>query len=74
MILGATAGKVIACAGYDEEMIVAELDAQQEVSFARTMSMGAADLLKNRKPNLYGNLVDANPYNPYYNVDPHQVD
>ena len=74
MILGATAGSVIACSGYDEEMIVAELDAQQEIAAARTASMGTVDLLRDRRPNLYGDLVAPSTFAPYYNVDPHQAD
>lgn len=68
MILGATAGSVIACGGYSEEMVVAEMDIQQEIVNARMLSMGGVDLLRDRKPNLYGSLAEPNEFAPYLNV------
>ncbi|WP_418734737.1 carbon-nitrogen hydrolase family protein [Ellagibacter sp.] len=66
MILGATAGKVIAQGGFGEEMVIAEMDPKKEVVEARMLSMGGVDLLRDRKPNLYGPLAEPGPFTPFY--------
>lgn len=70
MVLGAKAGSVLVCAGYDEEMVIAELDPKQEVATARILNMGGADLVRERKPNIYSELIAPNVYTPFYNCNP----
>lgn len=64
-IIGPNPGQVFARAGYDEEMIVAEVDIRKEILNARVVAMGGDDLIRDRRPSLYGMLVERDPYANY---------
>lgn len=61
-ILGPNPGQCFASAGFDEEMIVAEVDVEAEIDRARCVSFGGSDPLRDRKPGTYGELVKMTPY------------
>ncbi len=53
-----------ATTGFDEGMAVAEFDIQKEVVEARHFAMGGCNLLKDRRPDMYEELVKLTAYNP----------
>ena len=59
-------GQIIATTGFEEEMVVAEVDVEEEINRARIFSMGGSDLLRDRKAGTYGELTKWNAYNPYW--------
>lgn len=64
-ILGPNPGQVFARTGYDEEMVVAEVDIKKEILNARVVAMGGDDLIRDRRPSVYGMLVQRDPYANY---------
>ena len=66
MIVGPNPGQIIATTGFDEEMVMAEVDIEKEINHARIFSMGGSDLLRDRKAGTYGELTKFNEYNPYW--------
>lgn len=61
-ILGPHAMQTFATTGFGEGMAVTEVDVEREILHARLFAMGGSDLLKDRKPELYRNLCEPNPY------------
>lgn len=64
-ILGPTPDQVCAATGFDEEMVVADVDIRGEINRARMVSMGGSDLLRDRMPHMYGTLVEESRYSMY---------
>ena len=64
-ILGPNPGQVFARAGYEEEMIVADVDIRKEITAARVCSMGGDDLIRDRRPSTYGIITESSPYANY---------
>ena len=63
-IIGPNPMQVCATTGFEEGMAVADVDIQGEILKARLASMAGSDLLKDRKPATYGELVKPNLRNP----------
>lgn len=55
----------MATTSYEEGMAVADCDIQGEIKKARICSMAGSNLLKDRKPLCYMELVQPNNYNPF---------
>lgn len=64
-IIGPNPGQVLARAGFDEEMVVAEADIQKEILNTRVVAMGGDDLIRDRRPSLYRKLVERDCYANY---------
>lgn len=65
-IIGPNPGQVLATTGFEEGMAVAEFDLEEEIKHARVVAMGGSDLLRDRKPGTYDEIVKFNPYNPIH--------
>ncbi len=65
-IVGPNPGQVFASTGFEEGMAIAEVDVEAEIKHARIVAMGGSDLLRDRKPGTYGELVKFTPYNPIW--------
>ncbi len=63
-IIGPNPMQICATTGFDEGMAVADVDIQGEILKARLASMAGSDLLKDRKPATYGELVKTTKRNP----------
>lgn len=64
-ILGPNPGQLMATTSYEEGMAIADCDIQGEIKKARICSMAGSNLLKDRKPLCYMELVQPNNYNPF---------
>lgn len=64
-IVGPNAGQVFATTGFDEGMAVADVDVEQVITDAKIDVLCGCNIVKDRKPALYGELVKPNPYNPW---------
>lgn len=64
-VLGPNPGQILAQAGFEEELAIAELDVRAEINHARMVSMGGSDLLRDRMPFTYGALAEESPYGIY---------
>lgn len=63
-IIGPNPMQVCATTGFEEGMAIAEVDVKGEIMKARLAAMAGSDLLKDRKPATYGELVKCNHRNP----------
>lgn len=63
-IIGPNPMQICATTGFEEGMAIADVDVHGEIFKARLASMAGSDLLKDRKPATYGDLVKANKRNP----------
>lgn len=61
-IISPIPGRILADARYGEHMAVAEIDVATEIMEARCNATDGNEMLKDRKPGLYGALVQADPY------------
>lgn len=64
-ILGPNPAQVCAETGFDEKMVVADVDVRAEINRARMVSMGGSDLLRDRMPHTYGTIVEESMYSIY---------
>lgn len=64
-IIGPNPGQVLARADYNEEMVMADVDVRKEILHARVVAMGGDDLIRDRRPGLYGMLVERDPFANY---------
>lgn len=65
-IIGPNPGQCFARTGFDEEMVIAEVDIEKEIRHARVFAMGGSDLLRDRKPGTYGEVAKFDPYCPIH--------
>lgn len=63
-IIGPNPMQICATTGFEEGMAIADVDVHGEIFKARLASMAGSDLLKDRKPATYGDLVKTNKRNP----------
>ncbi len=63
-IIGPNPMQTCATTGFEEGMAIADVDIKAEIMKARLASMAGSDLLKDRKPATYGELVKKNRRNP----------
>ena len=61
-IYGPNPGQLLARTGFDEGLAIADVDIKKEILDARTTSFGGSDLVRDRRPSLYGAFVATNPY------------
>ena len=64
-IWGPNPGQFLGDTGFEEGMAVAEVDVRKEIMNARVVAMGGDDLIRDRRPSLYGMLVKSDPYANY---------
>lgn len=65
MILGPSPQQFYDMIGFEEGMAVADIDVQDEIRQARIVSMQGSDILRDRVPSAYSELVKFNKYAPY---------
>ena len=61
-VYGPNPGQLLARTGFEEGLAIADVDIKKEILDARTASFGGGDLVRDRRPSLYGTLVASNPY------------
>lgn len=70
-IITPKAGEIVATTGFDEGMAVADVDVDAEILDAK--ARGAGDMMKDRRPDVYGTVLEPNGYCPYsYGIPPRE--